>query len=494
MLPLNLLVALIVAFGFDSPRPGVPSSDVGFRVLETCGGISLVAILSLGLGLWVASRVSHDGLPTSRVRRRYARGLLLLTVVSLLVYGWIIHSVGWSRVVRTNWGFEGLGLVNDVLVFLPFLLIQLLLWWGQYFAERALQVYVGASGPSRLGRYLLLRSRQSLGLILPVILLFVIRRDVIGRLWPSWDEGPLAEPIEIALLGSLVLIASPLFVRLAWPTRSLPRGALRDRLERVAHRAGFRFTDILVWDSGGTMLNACVTGIVPGFRYVLLTDALVETMTPVEVAAVFGHEIGHIAHRHLLYFGFFFAGSLGILSLLAESLSRGVGWAASLPWLSSWMTPQASEFAHEAAVLGLLGLYFWLVFGYLSRRFERQADVFGSKVVSCERAECSPHVDLDEVPQPSGTSGTRLPLCRSGLRTFSEALAIVAQCNGIELRRRSWRHGSIANRIGFLQRLEHDRSIEPRFQREVLWLRVFLGAVMVMAMLAATLRQAIASW
>ena len=72
------------------------------------------------------------------------------------------------------------------------------------------------------------------------------------------------------------------------------------------------------------MLNACVTGILPRFRYVLLTDALIETMTPVEVAAVFGHEIGHIAHRHLLYFGFFFAGSLGILTLLADGLGRGV--------------------------------------------------------------------------------------------------------------------------------------------------------------------------
>jgi STE24 endopeptidase len=490
MLPVPLLVALIVAFGFDPPRMGIPPSDVGYRILETCGGISLVAVLSLGVGLWVASRVSHDGLATRRVRRRYARATLLLTAVSLLVYGWIIHSVGWSRVVRTNWGFGGLGLVDDVLVFLPFIIIQVLVWWGQFFAERALSVRVGAAAPARLSRYLVSKSRQSLGLMLPVILLFVIRRDIVARLWPSWEEG--AEPIVIAVLGSLVLIASPLFVRLAWPTRPLPDGHLRRRLEHVAQRAGFRFSDILIWDSGGTMLNACVTGIIPRFRYVLLTDALVDTMTPVEVAAVFGHEIGHIAHRHLLYFGFFFAGSLGILSLLADGISKGVGWAAGLPWLSPWMTPETGEFAHEAAVLISLGIYFWLVFGYLSRRFERQADVYGSKVVSCERANCSPHLDLDEEPHAEGRSGAKLPLCRSGLRTFAEALSIVAQCNGIELGRRSWRHGSIANRIGFLARLEVDPSIEPRFQREVLWLRLCLGVVMVLAIVAATLRQSVA--
>ena len=59
-------------------------------------------------------------------------GVQLLTLIALLVYGWIIHSVGWGRLVRTNWGLGNLGLINDAIVFLPFLLIQLLIWWGQF--------------------------------------------------------------------------------------------------------------------------------------------------------------------------------------------------------------------------------------------------------------------------------------------------------------------------------------------------------------------------
>ena len=138
----------------------------------------------------------------------------------------------------------------------------------------------------------------------------------------------------------MVLIASPLFVRLAWPTRSSGPGCTPDvgssepRIE-----SGFRFTDILVWDTGHSMLNACVTGVLPGFRYVLLTDALIESMTPLEVAAVFGHEIGHIAHRHLLYFGFFFVGSLGILTLLADGVAAGEAWISQ----TSWLAPFASS-------------------------------------------------------------------------------------------------------------------------------------------------------
>jgi STE24 endopeptidase len=488
MLPISLLAALVVAFGIDPPPAGVPPSDVVFRVLEMCGGISLVAILSLGLGLWIASQVPHDGLPPSRVRRRYARGFRLLTAISLAVYAWMIHSVGWARLVRTNWGFEGLGLLNDILIFLPFLVIQVLIWAGQFLADRALHIPMPSAPAGRLFRYLVLKSRQSLGLVLPVIVLFVIRRDIFSRLWPTWQQNPVSEPIQIALLGSLVLIAAPLFIRLAWPTRPLPAGPLRRRLVRVAERAGFHFSDILVWDTGGAVLNACVTGILPGFRYVLLTDSLVETMTPVEVAAVFGHEIGHVAHRHLLYFSLFFAGSLGILALCADGVSRVCRWIAHVPWLATLIPPAANQVVEEAAVLVLLGLYFWLVFGHLSRRFERQADVFGSKVVSCGRVDCSSHMDLDGETGAEEPRRASLPLCRTGLRTFSEALAIVAQCNGMEFGRRTWRHGSIADRIGFLECLEHDPALERRFQREVWRLRLGLGVVMVAALIAAALR------
>ena len=336
--------------------------------------------------------------------------------------------------VQANWGLAGLGPINDVVVLSPFVVIQFLIWCGLFFAERALQIRVAALTPGRLGRYLVLRSRQSLGLLLPVILLFVIRRDVFRRFWPSWEDGPLAEPIEMALLGSMVLVAVAAVhsAGLAHPLVAR-RAAPPSARARRADRAGFRFTDVLIWDTGDSVLNACVTGIVPGFRYVLLTDALVDTMTPLEVAAVFGHEIGHIAHRHLLYFGFFFAGSLGVLTLLADGLSMGFGWVARSPWLPAGISPHGRRVDRRSrSLLLVLGLYFWLVFGYLSRRFERQADVYGSKVVSCELADCPPHFDLENELAPDAGEAAAPPLCPVGLRIFAEALAIVAQCNGLD--------------------------------------------------------------
>jgi STE24 endopeptidase len=491
MMPLSLLIALVLAFGMDPSQTGVPVSDVRTRVLETFGGITLVATLAFGLGFWVALRVSQFGYAPSRLRRRYALGVRLLTIISLLVFAWIIHAVGWSKLVRTNWGLGGLVLIDDVVVFLPYLLIQLLVWWGLFFAERALQINHSSSPASGLGRYLILKTRQSVGLILPVILLYVIRRDVIERFWPEWDQNPLAEPLEIAVLGTMVLMISPLFVRFAWPTHSLPPGPLRRRLERIADRVGFQFSDVLVWDTGHMMVNACVTGILPRFRYVLLTDSLIESLSPLETAAVFGHEIGHIAHRHLLYFAFFFMGSLGILSLLAQVVSKADPLIGQLAWLTPWQPSLVTELSEGIGLLIVLGLYFWIVFGQVSRRFERQADVFGSKVVSCTLSDCPPHADLDNDLSPDPVRGAAPTLCPVGIRIFADALANVARFNGLDQKGRSWRHGSIAHRIAFLEGLERHPELELRFQRGVRYLRLGLMVVLGLTVLFALVTQ---SW
>jgi STE24 endopeptidase len=491
MMPVSLLIALLLAFAIDPPPVGVPPSDVVPRVLEICGGITAVGLLAFGLGIWVAFQVSQSGYATSRVRRRYALGVRALTLISLLVYAWIIHILGWSKLVRANWGLQGVVLVDDLLIFLPYLMIQLLVWWGLFKAERALQIQLGASSATRLGRYLILRSRQSLGLILPVVLMYLIRRDVLERFWPTWDDYALGQPLEIAVLGALILMVSPAFVRIAWPARPLPPGPLRRRLERIAARLGFRFTDILIWDTSHLMVNACVTGVLPGYRYVLLSDALIESLSPLEAAAVFGHEIGHVAHRHLLYFAFFFLGSLGVLTVFAELVSKAGPLLVILAALTPWRPVAFSEVVQAVVLLTALGGYFWFVFGQLSRRFERQADVFGSKVVSCDQDECPPHGDLDSDLAPELAPGTKPKLCPVGIRIFAEALANVARFNGIDPNGRSWRHGSIAHRIAFLEGLERHPDREPSFQRGVLRLRVALGFVLAIAVVLSVATQ---SW
>jgi STE24 endopeptidase len=256
----------------------------------------------------------------------------------------------------------------------------------------------------------------------------------------------------------------------------------------MAQRLGFRYADILVWDTDQSLLNAGITGTLPRFRYILLTDRLIEQLDPAQIEAVFGHEIGHVWHRHLTYFGLFFLGMVGVMALVGQGFDLAMGqlpgswskWLAVEPW------PRIVEWSAVAISLGILGAFVYVVFGHLSRRFERQADVYGCRAISCGDLECPLFGTHDEA------GGRALPkdraLCPTSIRTFSEALWYVAALNGIDPKAPSWRHGSIQGRIDFLSRLEGRPEAERRFQSRVVWLRLGLagGLVACLAVAAAT--------
>ena len=105
--------------------------------------------------------------------------------------------------------------------------------------------------------------------------------------------------------------------------------------------------------------------------------------------------------------------------------------------------------------LGVLAAYLLAVFGFFSRRCERQADLFGSHAVSTD--------------------------------AFISALEKVAVINGIPRDRAgnwllSWQHPTIAQRVEFLQRMRDNPDQEPRFQRGLMLLKctyfVLLGGLL----------------
>ncbi len=493
-MPLPLLIALFLAFGLDLPgnRPSagpLPDGEASRRALEVVVGVLIVAASAFAFGRTLAWRVARLGRSSPMVRRAYLLGVRAVDLMSVGVYGLMIYRLEWPRVVRSWFGQGDPILIDDALILAPFLIAQVTGWYGVYVAERALRPSRGPTGP---GRYLWLKARQSMGMILPVAGLFALGSDLVHRRWPETQGSAWDQPVSLVVMGAMVLILAPAFVRLAWPTRSLPTGPLRDRLERLAVRVGFRCTDILVWDTNQVIVNAGVTGSLPWFRYVLLTDALVENLSPHEVAAVFGHEIGHIAHRHLVYFGFFILGSVGVLTLgehavgplvrlLPASLTTISESPAWLSWLGGDSIP--ATLVKTGVALLAMGLYFLFAFGFVSRRFERQADVFGCRVVSCGLVDCPPHADLDG--QEGVTTGpASVPLCPVGIRIFTNALSSVAMLNGMRPTAWSWRHGSIVRRIDFLEHLVGRPEAETRFQTEINRMRRVLAALLVTTVLA----------
>ena len=133
------------------------------------------------------------------------------------------------------------------------------------------------------------------------------------------------------------------------------------------------------------------------------------------------------------------------------------------------------------ALLLALGLYFWFVFGYLSRRFERQADVYGSKVVSCDMADCPPHTDLDNELAPEPAAARQPSLCPVGIRIFADALD---ECRPVQRARPQ--EPLVAARIDrqpdrVPRGLERHPEREHDFQRGVRRLRLGLGFILLAA-------------
>ncbi len=485
-MPIFLLLALFVAFGFDTSdgRRSMALPELAAKL-----GTTAVCVLVIGLAARAAALIIQRGVRRSRsgdaaVRRLHTAAVRGFELASLIAFSWTIHGAAdWPGVVRGGLRLRGTLVLDDALIVTPYILMQLAIWWGLYPAERALRLGGDWDDPHiGLARYLWRQARRALGLVLPAALVFSVGQGAVRRLFPTFWNEPWAQPVTIAALGVVVLMLSPAFVRLAWPTTPLPPGSLRTRLERLCRRHGFRCTDILVWDTGHVLVNAGVTGAVPWFRYVLLTDGLIESLDEHQIAAVFGHEIGHIAHRHLLYFGFFFLASLGLMALFERAVTDALAWLP--PYLDGLLAGDGLLSSVETvAALALVGLYFLLVFGFLSRRLERQADVFGCRAVSCGGAACPPHVDPYAVDV--ATSTARPALCPVGIRIFVNALRNVAELNGLETDRRSWRHGSIGRRIAFLETLVDRPDAERRFQAGTARLRLGVALVLIACFVAA---------
>jgi hypothetical protein len=116
-------------------------------------------------------------------------------------------------------------------------------------------------------------------------------------------------------------------------------------------------------------------------------------------------------------------------------------------------------------------LVFWGVgFGWLSRKFERQADAFAARCAAPQGHECNRPCSVHLAGSSPAQGDDRV--CSSGAAVFASALDRVATLNGIPRDEPSWRHSSIASRIRFLTSLAADPARAGRFERRLRHVKV----------------------
>jgi STE24 endopeptidase len=371
-------------------------------------------------------------------------------VAGLAAFALVALPFGGAHIPETL-GIASWVVVPHVLRIAPFLAIVAGLAWGLHPAHEAMRL--GARTPLRaiLGEY------QQAALPLAPLIVLTTAGDLLGLVASTTPTvghamevlGQMQALPMFLLLGGVfvVMLVLPFGLRLRRGVKPLPAGPLRSRLEAYARRIDFRARDILVWPTGGDSINAAVVGVLPRFRYVIVTDGLLATLSDEEIEAVFAHEAGHARRGHiLLFFGF-------------TSVFMLVGFVPSLSGFGETFLP---TFWH-----GVLMVLVWLgvVMGWISRRFEQEADVFG----------------IETLPRsPTDAEGAKHPFARA-LERIGDEVGAIREVTG-------WRHFSIADRVAFVERYVADADVRRRFRRSILLLRGTLLLVVGGFVLAAAAR------
>ncbi|MEE2894909.1 MAG: M48 family metallopeptidase [Planctomycetota bacterium] len=363
------------------------------------------------------------------------------SAVGLLVFG--VVGLGWRETVRSSIGDPPL--LDEVMTIVPALAAIVLGWWiFQPFERRVressllreLDEGVPVQAPPTRTAWVALQVRtQMLVLLVPLALLVAVGELVRGGLAGASIDSAWWSPLVSVGAALPVLALAPWIVVRVIGTRSLPNGEVRTTLEEMCRRARVGVRDLLLWPTGGSLVNAAVTGFVGRWRWVMMTDGLLGALRREEVMAVMAHELAHARRHHMPWMAAaVLAIAAGLAAVVEPVLFEIQSWlidrgatAASIRSQLEW-----SEIVAMGVVLGgtLVG------FGWVSRRFERQADAFAAVALSTDE-------DGEAVPEVSSAA----------VGSMANALLAVSRSNGVSIRRFSWRHGSIESRVEHLRTL-----------------------------------------
>jgi STE24 endopeptidase len=296
---------------------------------------------------------SHDEIDraTSYHRPRYyllfVRAALTVAVALLLrLVGRDLDGLGWAGAAVV---WSALVVVALDLASAPFDV------WSGYVRERA-----WGFSTQTFGGWL---ADQAKGIAVSVVLAALAWLGLVGlaRAFPSWWVLPAAAAAALVVAFLLFLspvVLEPIFNRF----RPLDDETLTARLLALAEQAGAPVREVLVADASKrtNKVNAYVSGL-GASRRVVVWDTLLEAVDAAGIALVVAHELGHRRLRHVA--------KLTVAAMTAAAL-------VVLALRIVITTPHPRDL--PIVVVVLLAAQFALapVLAALSRRFERQADLF----------------------------------------------------------------------------------------------------------------------
>ncbi len=367
----------------------------------------------------------------------YFRAEKKTSIAALLVFAFMVFGLDLKYYLDFFSFGEALPAFVNIAGLLVFLLLFTILWAR---ARKSYQLVFARR--YRPDTFIFSNLKANLPIVIPWIIL-TFCYDLVLFLELPWLQEIMATAWgDFVFFGSFlffVIIFFPPLVRKLWGCRRLEAGPLRDHLIEFCRRQNFE-AEIYIWPLfEGRVITAGVMGIIPGLRYILITPALVETMTAEELDAVMAHEIGHVKRFHLLLYVFLVVGFAVAVGLLAEPLFYLL-FSRDFFYTFIGATGLSPEAGRNAAVavptLIFLLVYFRVIFGFFMRNFERQADLHVFTVLGDSNAIIS-------------------------------AFEKIAVLSGNIRDEPSWHHFGIGERVDFLLECERKPALIRRHNRKV---------------------------
>ena len=215
-------------------------------------------------------------------------------------------------------------------------------------------------------------------------------------------------------------------------------------VRNVAQKANIPMPKVGIVDS--PQPNAFATGRGPNKAVVCATSSILQTLTPDELEAVIGHEIGHVVHRDVL------------MSSVAATLAGAISYIGQIAMFSMWFgggrnRNNGSPLLILAIVLVPLGATFVRL--GISRNDEYNADEYGAKLTR------NPAGLVSALQKISTKSQTR-PIATNPAKAPSPATAslwIVNPFKGSTLIEMFSTHPSLAHRVERLRKIGHEINV-----------------------------------
>jgi STE24 endopeptidase len=455
---LSLLVALVAALAISENAPHELVTAAALRSYLALGGCAVLVLLTAAGSRAVTRAIERD----QDHRLTWLRAASRLKQIHVLAWlsfaGTTLFVLQWTQLVRYNWGLDQIVLLKDVIILMPIWLPLLLSWVVFYDMDRAVHGALTNGLPDDAGEaetpfasrpaYVWLHARHYLGLSFLPALFLLTCQDVAFRLAPQWQDTPAAWIVCLVPLAVLTVVFPQLLSRI-WKTKPLPAGPLRERLERLCQRMHVRCRDFRIWQTDRQILNAAVAGVIPAWRTVYMTDALLLYLRDEELEAVMAHELGHVSRRHLLLRLLL----LGLPLWIIGSFQALASPSTSLPTV--WQSISAAEPSATMNMLmagSLLGIVI-MVLGWYSRLLEHDADL------------CVHDAGYTE--------------------SFVVTIDRLAYLCHDKRQRATWLHPSIVARVDLLQHAMHDGAVARRFRRRVECVNWLLVIIWLLAPLTA---------